>query len=392
MMDTNQTAAREARRFLTDRVRNDWDFPDLPAPVAGQHSDEELRGVSEFRERYYGTTDDDNDESPTEDDESEHNNDSNTGEAAAAAAAGDYKFESPEHVGARLEERGARRRRRRRRALEEEMGWNEGMAVFVRRRDAWTGAASVRKYARRRSRTSSEMEPREIEAQRVVERMLAETAVVVQDAAGDDGSTPPPPTDGETTTTMVQALDERTGRIDIAVPASEEPLVPLAPPLLSQNLIRQSVTPKAYPDIYSKIVVSGQTPKVPINLAHMTRALVQGWKDDGEWPPRPGPADPLMGRKKAAAAAAGGGRVGTLAAVLGGAVVGVGGGGGGAGSSEGKAGVAHHGEFLAHHPHLQKGVESVKKVFRLSGGTAHPSGHSTTPGGGLVGDGRSPAG
>lgn len=165
-------------------------------------------------------------------------------------------------------------------------------------------------------------------------------------------------------------------RINIDIPASEEPLVPLAPPMLPHNAIRQSITPKAYPDIYGKIVVAGQTPKVPINLAHMTRALVQGWKDDGEWPPRPGPVDPLMGRKKIAI---GGGKVSTLAAVL----------GGGSGDNKGNAstGSAHHGEFLAHHPHLQRGVESVKKVFRLSGGH---HGHSN-PGGGLVHDGQPPA-
>ncbi|KAH7061554.1 hypothetical protein B0J12DRAFT_565000 [Macrophomina phaseolina] len=261
-MDTNQSAARDARRFLTDRVRNDWTFPsiaDVHANAAGSGPDA----------TYYDSSNE-----------------------AGGGSKREYKFDSPEHVGRSLEERAQRRKRRRRARLEEEMAWNEGVRCFVRRRDAWTGAASVRKYARRRSRASAEMDP----------------------------------------------------------------LVPLAPPLLPHNAIRQSITPKAYPDIYGKIVVAGQTPKVPINLAHMTRALVQGWKDDGEWPPRPGPADPLMGRKKVALA---GGRVGT----------------------------GHHGEFLAHHPHLQKGVESVKKVFRLSGGH---HGHSN-PSGGIVHDGQPPA-
>lgn len=346
-MESNQSAARDARRYLTERVRNDWAFPgiddgaaadspDAPATTFRyEPSEEELRGVSEFRERYYGSTDDDNDSSDDGEDGQEQG-------AGNDAEGKEYKFDSPDHVGRRLEERAERRKRRRRARLEEEMAWNEGVTCFVRRRDAWTGAASVRKFARRRSRASEDMEPDEVEAQRAVEKVPKET--------------------------------ER--RINIDIPASEEPLVPLAPPMLPHNAIRQSITPKAYPDIYGKIVVAGQTPKVPINLAHMTRALVQGWKDDGEWPPRPGPVDPLMGRKKIAI---GGGKVSTLAAVL----------GGGSGDNKGNAstGSAHHGEFLAHHPHLQRGVESVKKVFRLSGGH---HGHSN-PGGGLVHDGQPPA-
>lgn len=27
-------------------------------------------------------------------------------------------------------------------------------------------------------------------------------------------------------------------------------------------------------------------PSVPINLKHVVGSLVQGWKDDGEWPPK----------------------------------------------------------------------------------------------------------
>ncbi|OJD35865.1 mitochondrial aaa atpase protein [Diplodia corticola] len=474
-MDTNLSAARDARRYLAERVRNDWDWPPLPLPPPpanavvppAEHaaaaaaaaadaeycsatgaSEDELRGVTEFRERYYGSTDDDNDDAPSDEDEEEGEEGRRGEDAAAAAAAAaaavaghddavvtpgvraregsgsggkEYRFDSPEHVGPRVAaERAARRKRRRRRALEEEMRWNEGMAVFVRRRDRWTGAASVRKYARRRSRASEDMDPVEVEARKVVVRMLEETAVVeereeeVVDAvvgegedvphgenggvehgqSGDDALAP----NGEETAAAAAADGEngngaqaaqeggeqegkgkvvrRKSVININIPASEEPLVPLAPPLLPNNAIRQSVTPKVYSDIYAKIVISGQTPKVPINLSHMTRALVQGWKDDGEWPPRPGPADPLMGRKKVAAA---GGRVGTLAAVLGG-------GDGGAKGASGSGAVGHHGEFLAHHPHLQKGVESVKKVFRLSGGH---HGHSN-PGAGLAQDGHPP--
>ena len=33
----------------------------------------------------------------------------------------------------------------------------------------------------------------------------------------------------------------------------------------------------------------------------MVRALVQGWKDDGEWPPKQAPPEKSIGRKKGSA-------------------------------------------------------------------------------------------
>ena len=51
-MENNLTAARAAKRFLDDRVRNDWQYPDVP--LAWSASDEEVRDATEFRERYYG--------------------------------------------------------------------------------------------------------------------------------------------------------------------------------------------------------------------------------------------------------------------------------------------------------------------------------------------------
>lgn len=34
------------------------------------------------------------------------------------------------------------------------------------------------------------------------------------------------------------------------------------------------------------MVTQGITPAVPINLSDVVRALVQGWKENGDWPPR----------------------------------------------------------------------------------------------------------
>lgn len=68
----------------------------------------------------------------------------------------------------------------------------------------------------------------------------------------------------------------------------DEPLIPIVPSLISKtNPIRASITESMYPSIYSKVVVQGLAPTVPINLADATQAMVQGWKSDGQWPPKP---------------------------------------------------------------------------------------------------------
>jgi hypothetical protein len=48
--------------------------------------------------------------------------------------------------------------------------------------------------------------------------------------------------------------------------------------------LRALIHPGAYGGIYTRVAVHGATPAVPINLADMTRALICGWKQAGEWP------------------------------------------------------------------------------------------------------------
>lgn len=286
-MENNQLAARAARRFLTDRVRDDWDWPTTPG--AWSASDEEVRNITEFRERYYGTT------SPEPEPESE-----------AGAGEDPYKFDSPDSIGNAVEEKKQKRKRKRREMQEKEMAWNEGLLCFVQRRDVWTGAASVKKYGRR-------------------DQMAAEAHD--HDAAQAPDAHPPPPTE-----TAIPPPDISSVKNDPA-----DPLIPIALPMLADNSIRQSIKPRAYPDIFNNIVIAGRSPSVPINLADMTRALVVGWKENGEWPPKAGPLDPLAGRKR-----------GPLVNVK-----------------------PENGEFLAHHPHMKKGMDSVKRMFHLNGHQDH---------------------
>jgi hypothetical protein len=275
-MESNQTAARAAKRFLQDRVRTDWAYPD--AVPAWSASDEEVRDAHDFCERYYG--------------------ESESSDSHADTEVGPYKFDSPDSIGDVVAQTRETRRKRRKERIDEEMVENEGLRIWVERRDKWTGAASVKKYGTKRRTTSTAMEGH---AQK-------------HDATVKSGSQP---------------LD--------STPPDTFDVVPVAPRLLESNPIRASITPKVYSDIFQKIVVSSRTPSVPINLADMTKALVQGWKDSEEWPPRVGLLDPLVGKKRSIASTTVNG---------------------------------HQGGFMDRHPHLEKGVDSVKRILHLNGN--HP--------------------
>lgn len=310
-MENNQSASRAARRFLDERVRTDWSWPDVPDPWA--QSDEEVRDVTTLRERYYG------DSSPSET------------EDEAADGADPYKFDNPDSIGDAVELKALSRKRKRRLALEDEMKVNEGLRIFVERRDAWTGVASVKKYgtAARLANVQNAVQATE------TERSPSITADI-------SSSNAPTPMSVDSQASAPTAHDDT---LPTTVATTDEPLVPVAPRLLADNAIRKSITPRAYPDIFNKIVVSSRTPSVPINLSDMTKALVAGWKENGEWPPKATPLDPLAGKKRFA-----------LAAVR-----------------------AENGEpFLAHHPHLQKGMESVRKIFHLNG-QVKDGGHGSGP-------------
>lgn len=265
-MDSNQAAARQAKRFLDERVRTDWAYPGPPPPWSA--SDEEVRQAHDFRERYYGESD---------------SGDSNR--SGDAEDAGPYKFDSPDSLGDAVAYTRDARTRRRRARLEAEMQENEGLRIWVERRDLWTGAASVCKYG------APSVEPTRQDAQDLFKE-------------------PATPTPGACN------------------------VVPVAPRLLLANPIRASITSRTYSDIFQKIVVSARTPSVPINLADMTQALVNGWKETDEWPPRVGALDPLAGKKR---------------------------------GSTGAALHAQNGRFIGRHPHLEKSVDSVKRILHRSG-------------------------
>lgn len=264
-----------------------------------------------------------------------------------------YRFENPDAVGDAIVER----KRKRRKLVAEEMSWNDGLRVWMNRRDAWTGAVrrrpkdsvvSVRSPAtkpdggggggheqdgsRQRSghffRRSSSMLAHGLGPGPGHERNKSGSSVAAGEGAGlavlcsaspmDTGATSSPtrshasPVEGSSidsveppsTNTNKDKDKERDSDKLKDEGDNEGPWLPIFPPLLpADDSLRDRINPKAYATIYSKIVVQGLAPNVPIPLVHMIPALVAGWKAEGNWPPQPmsiSAADVKKGRRSSA--------------------------------------------------------------------------------------------
>ena len=62
--------------------------------------------------------------------------------------------------------------------------------------------------------------------------------------------------------------------------------------------MRKGINERAYATIYDKVVLQSQTPLCPINLSVVTKSCVEGWKRDGEWPPKPGEMEAVIASVK----------------------------------------------------------------------------------------------
>lgn len=287
--ETRDAAIREAKRYIRDIVRNDWIFEPSTTTTGPRFQTAwpiSERDVKEWRPRDY------------EDSCSEFEPESDDGDAELEREA--------EGLGSGPEEE---RRRKRRRAVEEEIGWNEGLRIWVERREAWSGARTRREISEREERL------REGAANGTGGSGGGDNAATgVGDATDGDGSAlaakteesltitgsdaqedkPQQPTESNITESdPLPEDDHRHHEIpspDSSTPYSvaDESYIPIVPSILSEtNPIRASITSSMYPSIYSKVIVQSLTPTVPINLADVTKAMVQGWKADGQWPPKP---------------------------------------------------------------------------------------------------------
>ena len=245
--------------------------------------------------------------------------------AKETGASEEWKFETPDSFAQYAAERAHKKRR----LVDEECRWNEGLRIWVRQRDAWTCASrgKPRKSLGRRERGSSAAG--ELRKGSGLRNLLRE-------GNGSVGSTTTDSTATGTTTdetgdlgnaanswqqmpsprspTPEQSDNVSPARETIARPTSttesvdaeddDEPYLPIYPPLFEEDdVLKERINPAAYTTIYSKVVIQVMAPTIPIPLTHMTRALVQGWKNEGQWPPSasvPVPQDAKTGKKSSA--------------------------------------------------------------------------------------------
>ncbi|EGX47864.1 hypothetical protein AOL_s00081g191 [Orbilia oligospora ATCC 24927] len=172
-----------------------------------------------------------------------------------------YRFHDPNTIGgskATKEERKARRRK----DLEDEMKWNDGLRIWIERRDLWTQAD---KNGR----------------------------VPIGKSKFEDVS----PTTANINPLDLDAIRFQDGFSYRAKWKNE--LLTLTPNYARyQNPFYDAIIPDAYPQLYQRIIIKSNTPTIPINLQHMTNALIEGWKADGQWPPKPSRPEASITKKK----------------------------------------------------------------------------------------------
>ncbi|KAJ5755523.1 hypothetical protein N7533_005066 [Penicillium manginii] len=309
--DSRDAAVREAKRFIREVVRNDWEFDPISNPNGVRPSSSSStsssigtlsqgRQVTDWRPREF-------DSSGSElEPQSSDQSDDDEFSPGAAKLGGDPVVEQ---------------RRRRRRQMEEEMAWNEGLRRWIAQRNAWSGARTRRQIRAKEQKrnladthipsrdqttanttpsaeesaeaTLSLAEREKIEEQHRRQDQEEEHSTAPDEEAKRKGSTETSITEPDQQapskdSTSSAAIDDSDSEGEDDEEELEELLIPVAPPLLSpSNPIRATINPSIYPSIYTKVVVQGMTPTVPVNLADLTKAMVQGWKADGQWPPKP---------------------------------------------------------------------------------------------------------
>ena len=237
-----EIAARSARQEIRNNIREDWAWPYTPDSKDEFLQKNRIKPGIEWRER------DPDSSAPTS-------------PTISPASSNAYKYENPDSFAEAIRAR----KHKRRKLLLAEMSWNDGLNNYIQRRDAWTAGLTL---------PSTTATPRP--------HILPSGKTVLPSDLLNNKSYDP------------------YSSVSIGDPPSDIiELTPLPPPLLPpENLIRSSITSLHYPSIYRGMVVQGTSPNIPINLADVTRAMVAGWKDDGEWPPKPTVLEPPVGKRK----------------------------------------------------------------------------------------------
>ncbi|TWU75631.1 hypothetical protein ED733_006983 [Metarhizium rileyi] len=352
LLSKDKAKQKEAvKRYLTDKIRNDWTFSYPPAASEekstpepeGQRASIELRhgyrspkqigesqnlAISEDGYRREKGSKMDESESDVREDNTidDDNNDaesvysvmsedvvnyrprfewtSDLSDEDVPTKSSPFRFDNHDSIQPTGQDFVQAKKSRRRRALREEMTWNEGLAYFEARRNAWTGAKTVRvrskpsvtppasprsrgRFFFRRSMSGSPPNPAVavLSQRRESCGAVSDSSSVSKDAEKDlkkHGSTDSSASDS----TQVQVYPIET-------------LLPIGHPLLPPtNPLRASISPAVYLSLYDKVILHNLQPACPINLSDMLRSCVSGWKRDGEWPPRGSAPDPMPASRK----------------------------------------------------------------------------------------------
>ncbi|KAK5661421.1 hypothetical protein OQA88_11321 [Cercophora sp. LCS_1] len=345
LVSKDKAKQKEAvRKYLAEKVRNDWDFVWPPAAAdktpskslcrskAGNHESPITDGQQGETIAAPAIDDDDAPRDPGDEADSESDAESVYSTVSEDPAhfcpraewtsdlsdddeprtgASPYRFDTPDSVGAAVNSSLLERQARRRRAVREEISWNPGLACFEARRNAWTGAkvarvkpkpptpvspSSPRRLFWRHHRSESAASGVTVGSPPAVSSPLSPTTTrTSQQTDASTGSQPTSDHDSVTKGTTGPEISGASSQESSHSQYAVETLLPIPPPLLPpQNPMRASVTPSIYPSLYDKIVVHSLQPSCPVNLADMLRACVVGWKRDGEWPPRPTMVAPVL--------------------------------------------------------------------------------------------------
>lgn len=336
LLSKDKTKQKEAvKRYLSDKVRSDWEFPSPPRALESVPSGQGGSAVEFPSSRSDGSRspsqnvqDETRDEDDYQvDDGSELEQPPSEGEGDDVHSVYSVVSEDAMHYRPRVEpisdmsdddvsspfspgghsivdgpiqKRTLDRRSRRRRELQQQTAWNDGLACFEARRNAWTGAKTVRVRSKPPSPASASPRlPRRFFFRHSISTSPpasipgAVVHTVEPIGAISDASSSAKDHEKELKTRM--ARDSTVPDAPTLQSYPVETLVPVAQPLLPpNNSLRASITPALYVSLYDKVVVNNLQPACPVNLSDMLRSCVAGWKRDGEWPPRSTAADSTL--------------------------------------------------------------------------------------------------
>ncbi|WPH04205.1 Hypothetical protein R9X50_00709400 [Acrodontium crateriforme] len=338
--EKQQQEIREARKWLKEHIHDDWEYPSLPAwesSTSGRkrrenQSDALMSTVAGFRFHASSLQEEstkgqlnfepiewrEREESSASATDSEI--ESSSTRITSSTYEKEYKFDGPDSVGTQMMEQRTIRKRKRQKLAVDEMSWNDGLAHWIAQRDKWCSARTredieVLKSSKdqKDANEGAENEVATIESTGEVSSSLSthsspRTSTSSASATISSSATTPDPGSGGLSAVIPirnpgpLTSNPTNGNLS-SPPASSLPslpsMIPVAPIILPNHPIRRRMNPDMYPQIYTKVILQSRTPSVPINLQTLVNAMVKGWKDDGEWPPKAGVPEPSLGRRKA---------------------------------------------------------------------------------------------